>query len=72
MRKNDLMIVGSLVAAVLALLFVASLSGHGMRESGIMMASGMNGVVFMLIFWLIVASPLITLTLFLVTQSQKP
>ncbi|MEP7188134.1 MAG: cytochrome c [Roseiflexaceae bacterium] len=59
MRKNDLIIVGSLAAAGLALLFVTDLSGQGMSRSHMMMASGMNGLFFILLFWLLVTSPLI-------------
>ena len=36
-----------------------------------MMGGGMNGMFFMLLFWLLVTSLMVTLTVFLVTQSQK-
>jgi hypothetical protein len=71
MRKNNLVILGILAGAVLALLFVEGLSGRGVGGISMMMGSGMNGMFFMLFFWLLVTSLLVTLTVFLVTQSQK-
>ena len=76
MNKNSTPILGILAGAVLVMLLVVgvsdpSLGGIGMMMDGGMMGGGISGMFFTLLFWLLATSLLVTLTVPMVTQSQK-
>ena len=69
MSERLKILVGALGGAILALLFVRSLSGSGLGYS--MMGGGLFSPLLVLLFWVLVVSPVAVLVVWIVMQVQR-
>jgi hypothetical protein len=66
-------LLGTLIGAIVVLLFVSTLGGGGMGSmmGGSMMGCGLLGMLFALLFWAAPVALLIALVLWVIDQTQQ-